>query len=52
MDLESYTIKMVALIKGLGKTEKSKDLENYIISQEIWHMKDIGLKDNFMVKER
>ncbi len=35
MDLESYIMKMVALMKGRGKTEKSKDLENYIISQEI-----------------
>lgn len=35
MDLESYITKMVALMRVLGKMEKSKDSENYIISQEI-----------------
>ena len=35
-------MKMEGLTKVHGKMVKYKDLENYIISLENWHMKDIG----------
>lgn len=33
MDSENYTMKTEALIKGHGKMEKSKVLENFITNQ-------------------
>ena len=45
-------MKMGDHIKDRGKKIKFKALENFTTNLEIWPMKDIGKKDNFMAKEK
>lgn len=41
-------MRMEALMKGHGKTEKLKVSENFITNLGIWPIKVIGFKGNFM----
>lgn len=46
--LENCIMRMEALMKGHGKTEKLKVSENFITNLGIWPIKVIGFKGNFM----
>lgn len=50
MGLASCTIRMVALMRELGKMEKFKDMANSSISLEILLMRVTGPKENSMEK--
>ncbi len=52
MDMASSIIKMVDIIKEIGKIIKWMDLENCIIKEENQHIKDTGKKISFMDLEK
>lgn len=46
---ESFSIKMEDTMKGNGEITKWMGGENFIMMEENWHMKEIGVKISSMV---
>lgn len=52
MGLANFSMRMEALTKVNGRMGKYKDMEDYTINLVTQPMKDTGVKENLMVKEK